>query len=119
MAKLRSNLNLIRGDSSSIGFEFQENGVASDLTGCTVFFTAKPALTNDTGDTSAVITVEVTSHTNPTAGITTIPLTSTDTNVDPGEYYYDIQVKKVDNSIVSIPAQLLTISADVTRRTTV
>ena len=118
MARLRSNITLIRGDSSSIGFEFQENGVASDLTGCTVFFTAKPALTDDAGDTTAVIAVEVTSHTNPTAGITTIPLSSTDTDVDPGEYYYDIQVKKVDSSIVSIPAQLLTVSADVTRRTT-
>jgi len=119
MAKLRSNITLIRGDSSSIRFEFQENGVASDLTGCTVFFTAKPALTNDTGDTTAVITVEVTSHTDPTNGITTIPLSSTDTDVAPADYYYDIQVKKVDGSIVSIPAQLLTVQADVTRRITI
>lgn len=118
MATIKPDINLIRGDSSSIAFEFTEGGTASDLTGATVFFTAKPALTNDTTDSTAVIEVEVTSHTDPTAGKTVIPLSSTDTDVTPGIYFYDIQVIRADDTVVSIPARKLEVFADVTRRTT-
>lgn len=108
----RADIFLIRGDSTSIDITF--SGV--DLTGSTVFFTAKPALTDDAGDTTAVITVEVVSHTDATAGKTSIPLTATDTDVEPGTYYYDIQIKNGTN-ITSIPARKLIVYADVTRRT--
>lgn len=113
------DINITRGDSESIRFELTDDGVAVDLTGSTVFFTAKPALTDDDTDSTAVIHVEVTSHTDPTNGITTIPLSATDTDVAPGTYYYDIQVKKADDTIVSIRYRLLKVWADVTRRTTV
>ncbi len=116
MASIKPDINIIRGDTSSIAFEFSESGVATDLTGATVFFTAKPALTNDTTDSTAVISVEVTSHSDPTAGKTIIPLTDDDTDVTPGIYWYDIQVKKADGTITSIPARKLEIFADVTRR---
>jgi hypothetical protein len=112
-----TDISLIRGDTSSITFELTEGGTPSDLTGSTVFFTAKPALTNDITDTTAVIAIEVTNHSDPTNGITIIPLTSSDTDVNPGLYYYDIQVKRQDNSIVSIPNRQLEVFADVTRRT--
>ncbi len=108
------DLFIIRGDSASIDFAI----AGTDLTGATVYFTAKPALTDDATDTSAVITKEVTSHTDPTNGKTVIDLDPSDTNVTPGIYYYDIQVKKASGAIVSIPARKLRIWADVTRRTT-
>lgn len=108
------DLFIIRGDSAAINFAMA--GV--DLTGATVFFTAKPELTDDAADTNAVITKEVVSHTDPTNGTTIINLDPADTNVTPGIYYYDIQVKKADGQIVSIPARKLRIWADVTRRTT-
>lgn len=107
------DLFIIRGDNVSINFNV--SGV--DLTGATVFFTAKPELTDDAGDTTAVIAVETTSHTDPTAGRTVIELSPTDTNVEPGIYYYDIQIKKADGQIASIPARKMRIWADVTRRT--
>lgn len=116
MATVKVDITLIRGDSSSIDFTLTDNNSPVDLTGATVFFTAKPALTNDVSDNTAVITVEVTSHTNPTAGETTIPLSDTDTDVTPGEYYYDIQVKRDGNVITSIHYRKLEIVADVTRR---
>jgi hypothetical protein len=118
MSSLKPDINIIRGDTSSINFSLTDDGSPVDLTGATVFFTAKPALTNDITDTSAVMSVEVTSHSNPTAGETVIPLSSTDTDVTPGEYFYDIQVKRGDATIVSIPARKLEVFADVTRRTT-
>lgn len=118
MATLKPDITLIRGDSYSISFELTEEGSPVDLTGSTVFFTAKPALTNDVSDNTAVISVEVTSHSDPTNGKTSIPLSSTDTDVTPAEYYYDVQVKRDDDTIVSIRARKLEIVADVTRRIT-
>lgn len=108
----KPDLFLIRGDSYSIPVTF--SGV--DLTGSTVFFTIKPALTNDAGDTTAVLTIEVTSHDDPTNGHTIIPLSNTDTEIEPGEYYYDLQIKN-GSTITSIPARKCKIYADVTRRT--
>ena len=107
----RPDLFIIRGDTYSIGLRLS----GLDLTGTTVFFTVKPELTDDAGDTTAVISVEVTDHDDPTNGHTIIPLSASDTEVDPGEYYYDIQVKDGD-TITSIPARKCKVYADVTRR---
>lgn len=109
----RADIFIIRGDDASIDFTF--DGV--DLTGATVFFTAKSTISNSADDSDAVIEKEVTSHTDPTGGVTVIPLTSTDTNVTPGEYYYDIQIKAADGTITSIPVRKMEIFGDVTRRT--
>ena len=108
----KADLNILRGDSYSISVN-----MGMDLTGTTVFFTAKPALTDDATDTTAVISVEVTSHDDAANGVTTIALSPTDTNVAPGEYYYDIQVKN-GSDITSIAPRKLKVFADVTRRTT-
>lgn len=115
MATIRPDIELIRGDSSSIDFTLE--GV--DLTGATVFFTAKSVIDNDADDSTAAIAVEVTSHDDPTNGHTIIPLSATDTNVTPGEYFYDIQVKASDGTtITSIRYRKLEVFADITRRTT-
>lgn len=113
MATIRPDIDIIRGDTQAI--DFHVDGI--DLTGATVFFTAKTELDNDLDDSTAAIAVEVTSHTDPENGTTVIPLTSDDTDVAPGKYFYDIQVKKDDDTIVSIRARKLEVFADVTRRT--
>lgn len=104
---------IIRGDDASIGFTF--SGI--DLTGATVFFTAKPTISNSADDSDAVISVEVSSHDDPENGVTTIPLTASDTNITPGEYFYDIQIKLADGTITSIPVRKMEIFGDITRRT--
>lgn len=113
MARIRPDITLIRGDSNSIIVNF--DGV--DLTGATVFFTAKSVL-DTADDTSADIAIEVTEFDDPTSGEVIIPLTPEDTTVDPGDYFYDVQVKDSDGNIKSIPYRKLTVVADVTRRTT-
>lgn len=113
MATLRPDISLIRGDTSTI--EFTLEGI--DLTGATVYFTAKPAYDDDVTDAAAVIAVEVTDHDDPENGHTIITLSNTDTNVTPGEYFYDIQVKRAGTVITSIRARKLEVFADVTRRT--
>lgn len=114
MAKI--DFEIIRGDTESLTVTFVRDGEPVDLTGATVFFTAKPALTNDAGDTTAVIKTEVTDHTDPTEGETVIPLSSTLTNVTPGTYYYDLQVKASNGDLLSIKPRQLKVVGDITRR---
>lgn len=65
-----------------------------DLTGSTVYFTIKSAYDSDQADASAIIKKDITSHTNPTQGLTTITLLPADTSVAAGKYGYDIKLKK-------------------------
>lgn len=65
-----------------------------DLTGATVYFTIKPAYDADQTDGAAIIKKDVTSHTDPVNGKTVVVLTPTDTSVTPGNYGYDIKLKK-------------------------
>lgn len=116
MAKV--DFTIIRGDSESIIVDLKENNTPLDITGMTIFFTVKPALTDDLTDSTAIITKNVTSLTDPTSGIATIDLTPSDTNKTPGIYYYDVQFKDADGVITSIPYGTLEIIHDVGRRTT-
>lgn len=109
----KPDLFIIRGDSASINFTIAD----TDLTGATVFFTVKPLLAFDSDDVAAVISIEVTNHSDPTNGKTVIELSGSDTNVEPAIYYYDIQVLLASGDIISIPARKIRIWADVTRRT--
>ena len=68
-----------------------EDGVVIDITGSTVFFTVKARLQDI--DDEALITKDVTSHSDPTNGITIITLTDTQTDIAPGNYFYDIKIK--------------------------
>jgi hypothetical protein len=65
-----------------------------DLTGATVYFTLKSDYDDDATDSTALISKDVTVHTNPTAGETAVILTPTDTNITPGNYYYDVKLEK-------------------------
>ena len=49
-------------------------------------------------------------------GKTIINLTSNDTDIDPGMYWYDIQAKRQDESIVTLARGRLEITIDITRR---
>lgn len=110
--KTKPDLWFIRGDSATISLTV--TGI--DLTGSTVYFTARTALptTAIVDDTDADISVTVTDHSDPTNGVTTIPLSATDTDIDAGKYYYDIQIKN-GSEVTSIPTRRLEIISDTTR----
>ena len=111
-----TNLTIIRGDSVTVNFTFQSGGAAYDITGATCFFTVKKSA--DEADADASISKSWTSHTTPTSGLTTLALSSTDTNLTPGVYVFDTQVKASNGSIFSITPGTVTVVADVTIRTT-
>ena len=106
------NLTIKRGTTYPITVTFlDEAGAPIDLTGATVYFTAKSVESDIiTDDASAVIEKDVTVHVdeagNPSAdeGITTILLTGTDTTVSPGNYFYDITVKYA-SGVINTPIE--------------
>jgi hypothetical protein len=68
-------------------------GAAYDLTGKTVFFTVKKTVSpSDTTDATYVIKKDITVHSAPTLGQTTLSLTAAETNVTAGNYIWDCKV---------------------------
>ena len=106
-------ISFYRGDTVVLNFAFAN----TDLTGATVYFTAKTAVDNDLSDSSAVAQETVTDHTDPTNGITQITLEPVQTTViDPGKYGYDIQLKTADGIVSTVEVGEVIVKGDYTRR---
>ena len=86
------NLEIAQKTSKIYEIYFKENGISVDITDWTIYFIVKERM--DDADTGALIDKEVTSHTNAVQGKTQIELTSSDTNITPGNYYYSIDYLK-------------------------
>lgn len=111
-----ANLSVVRGDDKSYLITITDGDeVAIDITGWTVFFTVKEDI--DDLDAVAKIQKDIITHTDPTNGVTTITVTDVDTALDIGNYYYDVQVKRGDGTIVTILSGVFTIERDITIRT--
>ena len=113
MATLKDLSNL-RGDTAKYTLTITKaDGTAQDITGWTVWMTIKAAF-SDT-DAQAKVQKIVTTHTNPTGGVTTITILASDTTALSGTYYYDIQIKKTDATIETVLYGDYVISEDITR----
>ena len=114
-------IKVIRGDDETIQLTFKDSdGVAINITGYTIFFTVKLECeidVSDSVDATAVIKKEITSHSDPTHGITQLVLNEADTNLAPGIYYWDLQLVK-DGVVSSTQRGELELTTDITRRTT-
>ena len=75
-------------------FKDNVNGGYKNITGWSIYFTAKVNM-NDS-DASAVILKTITDHVDAIAGKTLINLEPTDTDIDAGNYYFDIGFKNED-----------------------
>ena len=64
-------------------------GSPVDITGYTFLFTVKETITDT--DANAIIQKEITTHSDPTNGVTQIALDSADTVDKEGKYLYDYQ----------------------------
>ena len=108
---------LFRGDSREYALTFTDKeGAAIDISGWKVYFTLKKnPLINDDG---ALLKKDTTDHEAPTEGKTKIVLAPSDTDdLKPGDYVYDIQIKKPSGDVITVVKGTLKIEADVTRRT--
>jgi hypothetical protein len=108
------NIDLYQGDDYSWGFEFYANNVALDITGWTIYFTIKRNITDP--DITALLQKIITTHTDPTHGISAMNITHTETDALPvGVWVYDIQLKTVSDEIHTIYKGQVKVVADVTQ----
>ena len=111
-----TTIEVIRRDDVSLTVTItDEDNNALNINGATVYFTVKENRFDS--DDDAVISKEVTSHEDPTAGITKISLTQADTDLTPRSYFFDVQVKDSDDKIRSIGYGLIRVQQDITIRT--
>jgi len=104
----------VKGDNYPLEIEIQDSdGDVINLTGMTIFFTVKRNY-EDT-DANALISVDVTSHTSPTLGITEIPLTAAQTALE-CTFYYDVKLKD-GTEITSVESNKIIFLPHVTIRT--
>jgi len=108
-----SRLNIYKRDDVTINLTVKDSdGVAIDITGYKFWLTAKSNPTDS--DADAAIQKTVTSHSDPTNGITAIVLTKTDTDIDVGTYAYDIQMRDTNDKITTLVKDDLIIKQDIT-----
>jgi len=113
-------INVTRGDSRDITFTLVDtNNDPIDITDYTLWFTVRTAIPATTviDDTSAVISIEQSgiSITEPLLGKTTFSLSPTMTDINPGSYIYDIQIKSETGRIRSTGIDDFIVFGDSTR----
>lgn len=116
-----TNLSMFRGDSKTWDLTFTDSNSSSiNITGYTIYFTIKNKNTyyNASDDADALVSVNVTSHTDATSGLSAVALTPSNTStIAPGTYVYDMQLKDAAGNIMTFINGEILINADVTRRT--
>ena len=108
-------IQIVKGSDATIKITFSKNGVAFDITGYTILFTAKKVEAVTMADTLAAIKKNITVHTDPTHGISAISLNNLETDIEAGKYYWDIRLLK-DGVISSTIYDILEITQNITIR---
>ena len=107
-----SRLTTYRENSMNINLTFQD----IDLTGATVYFTVKSSADSDATDTTAAIKKDITTHSSPTTGETSIELLPADTDIAAGKYKYDIKLKKADGQQTTTQVGEFSVKEAITNR---
>jgi hypothetical protein len=107
------NIDLYRGDDYSWEFRFTSAGTVQDITGWTIYFTVKRYITD--ADEDAIIQKIITTHTDPTNGISQVSLSHSETILFPvGSWLYDVQIKTVAGEIYTLFKGSFKVIQDVT-----
>ncbi len=114
-----ADIEFKRGDSHTLALTVTETDsesvtTAYDLTGCTVFFTAKNEI-SDT-DAEAVLKKDTDTFSDPTSGEVEIEFEHADTLSLEGDYACDIQLLTVAGKVYTIFIGTMLVDADVTIR---
>ena len=104
-----------RGDTKPITLKFKDkDGNPVDITGATIWFTVKKSPADD--DSLAVIQKEITTHINPTGGISSFTIEHLDTNnLELISYYYDIQLVDAGGNVTTVIYGKFKLLPDITR----
>jgi hypothetical protein len=100
------NLEIVRRDTKNYKLQITQNGVAVDVSGWTIYYTVKTDF-NDV-DSSALISknVLIPSNSESMAGITYLALSSSDTALPVGEYFYDIKLIDTGSRVTFMSGKL-------------
>lgn len=111
---VQNDIEVFRGDDFSVQLVFTDTDQnVIDITGWTIFFTAKKR--REDPDDAAVLTITA-APSDPLNGIALITKDHTYTDALLGTYYYDFQYKKADNTVQTITSGSITFNPDITRR---
>lgn len=114
---INTKLEVCRGDDVSFPVTFTDsNGLPLNITGWKIYFTVKLSYDDNATDSSASIAKDITVHTDPLNGKSSVDLSNLDTNISPGKYIYDIQVKDAQAKIITAVKGTFEVLPDVTRR---
>jgi hypothetical protein len=108
--------NVIRGDTRRVVCTFVEadNTTPINLSGGTLYFTVNTS-SDPSDDSGAAIQKTATSFTDAANGSHTFVLSHSDTNIAPGDYWYDVQfVDSFGNYLSSYRGQF-SVQSDTTR----
>ena len=89
-------LLIYKKSTKTYEIQFKKDGGVVDITGWTIYFTAKESM--EDLDTSAKIKKTVTTFANAEGGIALIELTTTDTDITAGNYWYRIDYRDSDDN---------------------
>ena len=109
-------ITIIRGTDNSIKLNFTENGEPFDITGYEVLFTVKAECKIGKDDDEALITKNITVHSDPEQGESTLNLSSDDTDIPAGNYYWDLRLIK-DGVITQTKRDTIEVVEGITKRT--
>ena len=109
-------LSIIKSTDNSIKLNFTENGEPFDITGYEVLFTVKAECKIGKDDDEALITKDITVHSNPEQGESTLDLSAEDTNIPAGNYYWDLRLIK-DGVITQTKRDTIEVVEGITKRT--
>jgi hypothetical protein len=111
--------NVIRGDNRRVGLTFFEiDGVTRiNLAGGTVYFTVNmdEDPSSDTAPNMKIQKVINSDFTDAANGRHIVTLNHTDTNIDPGDYWYDAQLVDSEGNYVSAYRGKFEVQSDTTR----
>lgn len=118
IGNIMGKLNIDRGTTFTIDIVYKKNGVAASLVGATIRFTVKTVeFDSSVTDTTAVVTKNVTSHTDGAAGLSSISIDPADTaTLVPGKYNYDIKVAEAGGAVYKIDEGKITLDGSPTNR---
>lgn len=102
-----TNYSKFSGDDVTLNLAFKDgSGVAINITGYIVYFKVKRNKYD--ADGSAVINKAISTHTNPTLGLTQIAITDTETSALKGSYYYSMQYKTSTSDYKTVDTGVMT-----------
>lgn len=104
-----------RGDTFSLPFTFSDKDKEPiDISLWTLYYTLKKSLSD--ADSEAIIKKNITEHPQGAEGKTLSILTSAETSVLLGSYYYDYQIKTGEGVVLTLLKGRHTWTKDVTQR---